>query len=142
MALEDFSWTDLITRIKRGAPSANIIVWCNEDTPIIWEDLMRAIAGLQPDVPLQGQTDMAEAIVSEEGIKALRTRVPTGDRTQAQDAIAAILEDHAQPDMLEDDISLPDLTPDVIEILTDRYDDDLDAIVQMDGVKLILPFES
>ena len=37
----DIYWSDLITSIRQEAPNVQVTVWCNEDTPMIWGELVR-----------------------------------------------------------------------------------------------------
>ena len=140
----DLRWSDVVDRIRQAAPDARICVWCNEDTPLIWEDLMRVQTGLSADVPLEGRFDMLATIITREGLAQLQTQMkqsPPSDRIARHEMIAAAIEAHANPAAMEDEIALPELADAaLIDALDDSYDEDVEILCAMDGVEVILPF--
>ena len=64
----DIYWSDLITSIRQEAPNVHVTVWCNEDTPLIWSELVREIAGLAANEPILGGYDLLSEIRSKEGM--------------------------------------------------------------------------
>lgn len=139
----DLLWSDVIRRIKLAAPDTPLCVWCNEDTPLIWEDLIRRISGVSPQSEIAGQYDLLSGIITPAGLSALEERMealPSADRITRHDIIADIMQEHALPEQLEDDITLTELDPETITEMTENYEDDLEDIARMDGVELILPF--
>ena len=140
----DLRWSDVVDRIRQAAPDARICVWCNEDTPLIWEDLMRVQTGLAADVPLEGCFDMLATIITREGLAQLQTQMeqsPPSDRIARHEMIAAAIEAYANPAAMEDEIALPELADAaLIDALDDSYDEDVEILCAMDGVEVILPF--
>lgn len=139
----DIAWSDVIRRIKQAAPQTPLYVWCNEDTPLIWEQLIRLQTGLADDSPIVGGFDVLSGIISEEGMQTLLARLhemAPKDQTAQQNIIADILEQYALADQTEDSINLPELSEAMITAMTEGYEDDLDDIARMEGVELILPF--
>ncbi|EBA10613.1 hypothetical protein [Roseobacter sp. CCS2] len=137
-------WSDVIRRIKLAAPNTPLYVWCNEDTPLIWEELIRLLAGVSVDTPITGQYDVLSNIISPEGMQGFLARIVDTDPADIdarQTLIAEVLEEHALPDLVEDSISLPQLDETVVATITDAYEADLDVIAAMEGVELILPFD-
>lgn len=140
----EVKWSDVIRRIKRAAPETPLFVWCNEDTPIIWEELIRLFAGVSADVPITGQFDILSVIVSPAGMQDLTARIAgiaIDDIEARQHIIADVLDTHALPDLVEEAISLPELDEALVAAMTDAYEADLDIIAGMEGVDLILPFD-
>ncbi|KQI70987.1 hypothetical protein AN191_14860 [Loktanella sp. 5RATIMAR09] len=140
----ELRWSDVIRRIKRAAPQTPLYVWCNEDTPLIWEELIRLFSAIPADMPVAGQFDVLSGIVSAAGLELLTSGITALDHDDIdarQDLIADILETHALPEQLEDRIDLPELTDAVVQAMTASYEADLDVIRQMEGVELILPFD-
>ena len=39
-------WSDTIHAIRNEVPDFTITVWCNEDTPLLWPQIIRELAGL------------------------------------------------------------------------------------------------
>ena len=137
-------WSDVVQRIRRAAPQTPLYVWCNEDTPLIWEELMRLQTGVSADTPMAGQFDVLSRIITRQGMQEVARRmhaIARGDVEARQNLIADMLEAHSLPDLTEDSIDLPELDGPTIEAMTDAYEADLEVIAQIEGVELIQPFD-
>ncbi|MCF2904271.1 hypothetical protein L0666_04680 [Octadecabacter sp. CECT 8868] len=135
-------WSDLIARIRKILPNASVTVWCNEDTPMIWAQLIRELGGIDPLVKITGGFDLLSAIMSPDGMKKFVTYLranPPQTESQKRRIIAAFLEKYALEDEVEDEIDLPGWTEDTVATLTASYDDDVYRIERMDGVTFIAP---
>lgn len=138
----DISWAHLIEEIRTNAPNVRLTVWCNEDTPLIWGELVRELAGLTPSDPISGGFDLLDEIMSREGMKRFYAYLETHpDMTEMQTrrVISAFLDKFALDDMVEEELDLPGWTESLIEELTDNYEEDIYAISRMPGVNLIAP---
>ncbi|GHE90451.1 hypothetical protein GCM10016455_08560 [Aliiroseovarius zhejiangensis] len=134
-------WSDTLLTIREANPATPITVWCNEDTPLLWPDIMHSIAGVNGTQLLSGALDILRPIMVPEGFDRLRdyldnTEMPTPQ--QRRRIIATFLEKYAIPEALEEEIDLPGWTEDMIDDLTDAYDRDLDRIERIEGVTLLL----
>ena len=139
----DLRWSDVIGRIRMAAPDARVIAWCNEDTPIIWEDLIRCLSGASPETPLAGTLDMVSRVLTRDGMESLKAQLnaaPNLDRVARHEVIASIMETHANPAAMEDEVFFPEMGERLIDAMGEVYEDDIDRLDQMDGVSLILPF--
>ncbi len=139
----ELRWSGVIDRIRRAAPRARVVVWCNEDTPIIWEDLIRLLSGVGPETPLAGTLDMVSRIITRDGLAALQTELPKigpSDRIARHEAIADAIETHGNAAAMEDEVVFPEMGTRLIEAMTEIYDEDIALIDDMEGVELILPF--
>jgi hypothetical protein len=135
-------WSEVVAMIRERNPDSEIIVWCNEDTPVVWGAVMQAVTGLPPDVPLDGLLDIALRIVTKDGaaeIAAHFGRPPHYDGPEVRRALVKLIEAHARPDELSEIIDLPGWDGELIERLTAAYDEDVDRIVAMPGVRFISP---
>lgn len=135
-------WSDLIRRIAEYNPDCGIIVWCNEDTPLIWGEIMREVTGLDPITPLEGDLDMAMQIMTEEGQNGLASYLaanPPDTEVLRRRIVSAFLERYAAEDVIEEPADLPGWTHDLTERLSDLYDEDMAAIARMPGVTFISP---
>lgn len=133
-------WSDLITRIQAAAPSANLTVWCNEDTPLIWGDILRRMTAAPADADLVGDYDVLSTIMSTEGMARfasyLKSHPPQG-APQLRRIISAFLDKYAIESEIEDEIDLPDWSERLVEELTVLYEDDVAKIAKMNGVTFI-----
>lgn len=143
MRPEELRWSDVIRRIKSGAPNTPLVVWCNEDSPLLWEQLIQHLAGLAPETEVLGGLDMLSDIITKEGMRLLKDAIGQQHSisdTARHEIIAEIWEHHAIAGEVEDEINLLDLDPAMVTRMSQMYDDDIDIIAQMDGVDLLLPF--
>lgn len=138
----DAQWSNLIHTIRASVPDAKLTVWCNEDTPMIWPRLMRQISGLSPEQPFEGEADLLAEIMTPDGLQRyhsyLQTHPPKSD-IQHSRIITAFLDKFAVDDALEDELDAPGWTQQLVDDLTLRYEEDLDQIGRIAGVKLITP---
>jgi len=138
----DLRWSDLIEDIRTEAPAVNITVWCNEDTPLIWGELIREMAGLSPADPVKGAYDLLGEIMSKEGMDRFASYLETHpDMTEVQTrrVITAFLDKFALEDMVEEEFDLPGWTESLMTELTEQYEEDIYEISRMQGVTLIAP---
>lgn len=139
---DDLRWSEVIARIKAGAPDTPLTVWCHEDSPLLWENLIRAQSGMPIDVRIEGGLDQVADLLTPEGqteLSKMQDAASPAPATQ-HELIAAIWEKHGLDDAVDYEIDLPGFTPAVITALTERYERDLETIDAMPGVDLLLPF--
>ena len=135
-------WSDLIRRIQHVVPMTKLTVWCNEDTPLIWAEILRAMSGIDPYQRITGGFDLLASIMSPEGMNRflnyMRTHPPKTEE-QKQRVIAAFLDKYAIDDQVEEEIELPGMTEQLADELTEIYDNDVAFIEQLPGVTFITP---
>lgn len=139
---EGAMWSDAVLRLLDAVPDARCLIWCDEDAPFLWPEIMREITGLDATVPFKGGFDMAQRIMSADGQARLREFVETReDLTEAQRrrAIAAFLEAHAIDDAVTQVIDLPDWTEETVAWLTEDYEEDVRRIAAMPGITFLEP---
>lgn len=140
--LQNLRWSDTLLRIRDEAPDVSITVWCNEDLPLIWGQVVRDLAGLEPGIDLEGNFDLLTEIMSEEGMKRFQVYLrenPSLSEMQLRRVIAAFLDKFAIDEELEEELDLPGWTEDLVEEMTEIYDDDLFRIQRIPGVQMITP---
>ncbi len=135
-------WSNLITRIKTCLPDVPLTVWCNEDTPMIWAQLIREMSGVDPLTKIVGGFDLLSAIMSEDGMKRLLTYLkshPPQTEVQKRRIVAAFLDKFALDDQIEEELDVPGWTDHTVALLSDQYEQDIDLIARMSGVNFIAP---
>ncbi len=133
-------WSSVVARIKEAAPDVKITVWCDEDTALLWPEILRAVAGHTPETELVGWFRWYWDFIAPKSHEAMRryfANNPITDDAHRRRVLSAMLEKFARPDVLEAEASLPGWTDDYIEILTEIYNQDLDLIASMPGVTLL-----
>jgi hypothetical protein len=135
-------WSETIERILAASHGLPLTVWCDEDTPLIWPEVLRAISGLGHDVALTSDDDLLSNLMSPEGFSRLQSYLqnhPPGSVTQRRKIVSAFLDKFALPERLETEVELPGWTQDVIDRLTETYDQDVYRIAHMPGVTFLAP---
>lgn len=138
--LEGLVWSDVLKDIRETNPDCPITVWCNEDTPLIWPELMHEITGIEMRVPFKGGLDIIAQIMEREGVKRLRAYMAENqpvNEIQRRRILTAFLDKYAIEDEVEDTIDLPGWTDEIVEFLTASYEDDMLEIARIPGVTLI-----
>ncbi len=136
----EIRWSDIIRRIQHAAPRSHMTVWCNEDTPLIWAELIRRMAGVTPEQKITGGFDLLAAIMSKQGLNRFLNymRAPP-PRTEAQKRriIGAFLNKYALDDEIEEEIDIPGITEAMIEDISQAYENDVEMIAAMPGVTFV-----
>ncbi|MCG7492044.1 hypothetical protein [Thalassobius sp. Cn5-15] len=135
-------WSELINRLRSHVPEAQIHVWCNEDTPLLWAQLVRDMAGLEHNEKIVGGFDLLTEIMSGEGMKRFRAYLkqhPNMNEIQKRRVIAAFLDKFALDDELEEEIDLPGWNDSMLDTLSEIYDEDVYDISRIQGVTLVEP---
>jgi len=138
----EIRWSNVIKRILHVAPNAQLTVWCNEDTPMIWAELIRDIAGVSSDTRIAGGFDLLSTIMSDDGMKRFLTYMnenPPQTEQQKRKIIMAFLDKFALEDEIEEEVDLPGMTPELIGHLSEIYEQDVDMIASMEAVHFIEP---
>ena len=135
-------WSTVIAQIREACANAQITVWANEDTPLIWGQLIRELSGSDPTTPISGGFDLLAEIMSKPGMRRLRAYLkanPPQTELQKRRIMAAFLDKYAMEDAIEEELDLPGWTDDTVAYMTEQYEDDLFAIERMPGVTMITP---
>ncbi len=135
-------WSTTINRIQEIMPEIKMTLWCNEDAPLIWAQIIREMTGLPDGAKLIGGFDLLQSIMSAEGMLRFRDYLsahPVMTEPQKRRVIAAFLDKFALDDALEEELDLPGWTDQLVDEMTDVYDDDVYHLQQINNVRLILP---
>lgn len=138
----DVCWSETIAQIREAAPEVPITVWCNEDAPMVWSQLIRELGGLDPDAPILGGFDLLETIMTPEGMQRFRGYIdgrPGMSEMQTRKVIAAFLDKFAIAEEIEEEIDMEGWTAELVEEMTAAYDADVEVIEAMPGVRVIAP---
>ncbi len=136
------SWAKIVAEIRQSNPDKRLVVWCNEDTPMIWTQLMQVITGADKQFAFEGQLDLLAEIMTREGLQRyisyLKTHPPQDD-VQASRIITAFLDKFAVDEKVEEELDAPGWTFELVERITDQYELDIQRIAEMPDVELIEP---
>lgn len=135
-------WSECLARIRRAIPDVDLTIWCNEDTPVIWGQVVRDLAGLPSGEKITGAFDLLSEIMTGEGMQRFRSYLhkhPRLSENQKRKVIMAFLDKYAIEEKLEEELDAPGWTDELVDELTENYDADVSLIRQMPGVTFISP---
>ncbi len=139
---QEIQWSDTISNIRDAVPHIPITVWCSEDLPLIWAEVVREIGGFEPNEKIAGGFDLLGNIMKKDGMERFRTYLadhPDMSELQKRRVIVAFLEKYAIDDVIEEELDMPGWTAGLVEELTELYDRDVEQIARLPGVTLIAP---
>ncbi|WP_294608974.1 hypothetical protein [uncultured Roseovarius sp.] len=135
-------WSEMVARIRNSHPDIPVTLWCNEDTPLIWSQVVREVANIDPTVEFTGEFSLLIDIMTPPGQQRFKTYMeshPGMTEVQKRRVIAAFLDKFADEDAIEEELDLPGWTAELIDELTEIYDDDVYEIERIQGVQMITP---
>jgi hypothetical protein len=136
------AWSEMLRRLRLSQPDCRITVWCNEDTPLLWGEILRAMAGVGAQADLDGIDDLAASIMEPEGFARMRawlSKTPPETEAQRRRVIAAFLERYALDTAIEETVNLPGWSEAMMADMSTAYDEDMDVIARIPGVTLLAP---
>lgn len=138
--LTDLHWADTIASIRDEVPDAPVTVWCNEDTPLVWPEIVAAVTGYSAPQDLEGLLDLALEIMSPDGVKWMQTYLKNHNPQSIQQRrriISAFLTKFAVAERTEVELDMPGWTAELVERITDTYEQDLAEVQDLEGVTFI-----
>ncbi len=136
------TWSEMLRRLRAAQPDSAVYVWCNEDTPLLWGEVLREMAGVSSDFALDGMDDLVETIMDPTGFQRMQsylTENPPETEMQRRRIVSAFLDRYAKDDAIEETLDVPGWTEDLIEQMSESYEQDMDAIARIPGVTLLAP---
>lgn len=139
---ESLRWGPAISRMVQSLRGRRLVLWCHEDTPLIWPEVVRTVAGMPGDVPLKAGLQVLSEILEPDGIRFIRDEMAKQERMTIplrREIFAKALALHARPERVDEEIDLPGWTQELVDRITRLYDQDVAEIAGMPGVELISP---
>ena len=133
-------WSDAVRQILKHNPGVPLTVWCDEDAPLIWPEVLQTVSGHAPGTVLEDDDEILAMVLTEAGIARMRAycaQHPPASVTQRRRIATAFLEKFARPDQIEITVDMPGWTDDLVADLTARYLEDVERIRRMPGVTVI-----
>ena len=140
--MQDIRWSDVLVSIRENNPGSPITVWCNEDTPLLWSEILREISGHDPLTRLTDDFNILQTIMKPVGLKRMYDYLaanPPETEVQHRRIVAAFLEKFAIEDAVEEELDAPGWTDELVAALTEIYEEDLFEIERLPGVTFLSP---
>ncbi len=135
-------WSDLILNLRERNPEVQITVWADEDTPLIWPEVLQAVADLSEDIALDGENDLLASLMTGDGMIRLASYLdahPPQTMGQRRRIVSAFLDKFAQTEKLDMSVELPGWTEDMVTTMTETYERDMAYIATLPGVTYLAP---
>ncbi|NCW55506.1 MAG: hypothetical protein EBV97_17280 [Rhodobacteraceae bacterium] len=119
-----------------------MFLWCNEDTPFIWGQIIRTLTNLPYPQKIRGDFDLYQDILPADAFARFQQYLethPSMNVSQLKKVMFAFAERFALPDVMDEVIDAPNWTDTLIEKLTIIYDKDIEAIARIPKTQLLLP---
>ncbi|RGP36887.1 hypothetical protein [Pseudotabrizicola alkalilacus] len=136
----DLHWSEVIEDVLINNPGVPFTVWCDEDTPLIWPEVLQAVSGHAEGTSLTDTDELLSMIMSPEGLTRMTAYIdshPVQTATQRRRIVSAFLDKFALPDRVEMELEVPGWTEDTVTALTATYHEDVARIRAMPGVTFI-----
>jgi hypothetical protein len=136
MQVHAVAWSEMLRRLTMTHPDCPVTVWCNEDTPLIWGELLQDIAAVGMEVPLEGKDVLVQQIMDPAGYNRMQEYLR---QKTARDRGAAPARGHRVPeplrvdDQIEEVVSAPGWTEDFMADLSAAYDADMEVVAEITG---------
>ncbi|ESW59827.1 MAG: hypothetical protein Q27BPR15_15220, partial [Rhodobacter sp. CACIA14H1] len=119
---------------------ANLTIWCDEDTPLIWPEVLRAVSGHALGTVLEDSDELLTELMSPDGLDRMRAYLsanPPASILQRRRIVSAFLDKFALADRIDLELDIPDWSEEMVETLTTNYRQDIARIRTLSGVTLI-----
>lgn len=133
-------WAPTLRDAVSALRGRRLVVWCHEDMPMIYPEVLRRLSGLPDDIPLKGTDRLLRSLLTPAGQAALPERLPPHlSIPERRAATEALLAEFGLHDELWLPIECDGWTQQTIDDLTATYRRDVAEIAAMPGVEFILP---
>ena len=137
--VQELKWSTYLHRLQGKQADIPLTVWRQEDYAYIWRDVIQAFTGIRDCQNLIGTTDRINYSLTLHGTQLLNRYVqeyPPQTKEDFEKTKQAFLDRFPST---PDDLAGLDWPPELVQQLTDNYDDDWYYVERMDGVHTIQP---
>jgi len=141
-APETLRWSELFLRLQAHFMDMEITVWCYEDSPFVWQDVIRAVGQVPPNIAIKDTYCLYLHLLSDVGqarFVAYMNKNTNLSAEKKREVMFAFAEKFGRPEIMDQDVSITGLAQEEVDFLTDLYEDDLAKIVEIPNVRLIFP---
>lgn len=135
-------WSDTVANLRRACPDVPVTIWCDEDTPLLWPDVLQAVSGHSDGLELAETQDLLSEIMSAEGLQRLNAYLadhPPADPVQRRRIVQAFLAKFARPEAIEVEVDMEGFDAALVTAMTEAYDRDIGKLMRMEGVRVLVP---
>ena len=136
----DLHWSEVIEDVLANNPGVPLTVWCDEDTPLIWPEVLQSVSGHAEGTVLVDADELLGLIMSPEGLVRMNAYIDTHSvqaTTQRRRVVSAFLDKFALSERVETEVEVPGWTDETVSALTASYYEDVARIRAMSGVTFL-----
>jgi hypothetical protein len=133
-------WSTMITQVRALNPDVPLTIWCDEDTPLIWPDVLQTVSGHSNGVVLDDSNLLLASIMTGDGMARLTAYLAENPPISADiriGIVAAFLDKFADPAKIEIDLEMPGWTDALVAEMTSVYDADVAQIARIPGLTFL-----
>jgi hypothetical protein len=135
-------WSELIKRIRTALPDLPTTVWANEDTPLLWSQILREMMGFPDEQKIKGGFDLITDLMTQEGMRRFRAYLkahPVMSEDQKRRVVSAFLAKFARPELLEEEVGAPGWSAQEADQMALQYERDVAELANIPGVRVLMP---
>jgi hypothetical protein len=117
-----------------------ITVWCNEDTPLLWHQIIHELAGLELGGEILDEFDLLNKNRSKEDMQRFAAYLkshPEMTEIQRRRDLVALLNKSALEEKIKEELTLAGWTKNLMDDMTDLYEEDMLDVQRIPGLTLI-----
>ncbi|MFZ1468908.1 MAG: hypothetical protein WAT09_07990 [Paracoccaceae bacterium] len=133
-------WSDVVTQIVTQNPGVPLVIWADEDTPLIWPEVLQAVSGHDDATELDDTDELLAGIMTADGLARMRNYItthPPASILQRRRIVSAFLDKFAVEDRVHMEFDMPGWTDEMVATMTANYHEDIQRIRAMPGVSFI-----
>lgn len=138
--LKELRWSETVHTMRRAAPDSRITIWCNEDSPLLWPEILRAVTEHPAKLHLNDTERVLAPLLRPGGLERLQAYLAErpGISAEARRKILTLfLEKLGNPVALEEEFDLPGWSEAMIWELTRSYELDLEHIAAVPNIQFL-----
>ncbi|MBM2577719.1 hypothetical protein JQC91_15535 [Jannaschia sp. Os4] len=123
-----------------AATGAPLTVWCNEDLPLVWPEVLHGVAG--SEAALRGEDAILREIMDAAGFARLQGYMrdnPPPSAAHWRRVATAFLAKYAREEETIEEIDQPGWTEEIVARLTAAYEAELPEVEAIQGVRFLQP---
>jgi hypothetical protein len=136
--VESLRWSEMIDRILERNRDITLSLWCDEDRPLIWPEVVQHVSGLAQGTPFLGADEPLSSLLRSKELRQLKTQLAAQtpmDAMAQREIICAYLQQNSQ--MQQTEIDLPGWTQTQVDRISRSYDADVSQIAARDDLCFI-----
>jgi hypothetical protein len=140
--LTKLRWAPTVRRMVQSLQGRRLVIWRHEDSPLVWPEIVRLVAQMPVEDPLNAGLAPVHDLMSEAGSESLSKALAERDQlsiSARRDLCIAHLARHALPGRIEEDVTLPGWTQEMVDQMTRQYQADMAEIAGLPGVEYVMP---